>query len=62
MCQELGINLTNSRYVIFVNLLVSYFDLELLKLLQLFLTLKKTEMKLPRSDKTKTETKLPRSD
>ena len=55
MCQEFGINrIYLIRYVIFVDLLMSYIDLELLKLLQLFLALNKTETKLPRSDKNKT--------
>ena len=62
MSNEQGINLTNSRYVIFVNLLMSYFELELFNILKLFLALKKTETKLPRSNKNKTEMKLSRSD
>ena len=37
---------------------MSYFELELFNILKLFLALKKTETKLPRSDKNKTETKL----
>ena len=48
MCQELAVNLTNSRYVMFVNVLMSYIDLELLKVSHLFLALNKTETKLAR--------------
>ena len=52
MCQELAVNLTNSRYVMFVNVLMSYIDLELLKVSHLFLALNKTETKLARSFKS----------